>query len=109
MIGFLLQTNVAKAHQLAGEIYQREPRNSGFLSTRAYSLHLQGKDDEAIKLFQNLKPAELENPSTAAYYVIVLSQTGDFATAKKYLPFAEKASLLPEEEKLFLTAKSALK
>jgi Flp pilus assembly protein TadD len=89
-----------KPNDLAREVYQKSPTNSHFASTYAFSLHLLHKDAEALKVLEKLNPADLENPSIAGGYGLVLQATGDRAKAKKYLEIGSKAPMLPEQRKL---------
>jgi hypothetical protein len=100
MISLLLKTNLANAHELAQEVYKAEPKNAAFVSTYAYSLHLQGKTREAVKLLEGLGEAELKKPEIAFYYVVLLNAAGEPDKAKDYLALAENAQVLPEEKKL---------
>lgn len=107
-LAFLLDTNLTKAHQLAREVYQHDTNNFGFVSTYAYSLHLQGRTAEALKVIETLQPAELENPSVASYYGVVLAAAGQSEKARRYLAKADGAPILPEESKLVLEARKKL-
>jgi L-asparaginase/Glu-tRNA(Gln) amidotransferase subunit D len=93
---------------LAREVYEKAPTNSAYASTYAFSLHLQKKDAEALKVIERLKPQELQNPSIAGYYGLILKATGNGAKAKTYLELASKAKPLPEEQKLFDRAKTGV-
>jgi len=42
----------------------------------------------------------VERPQSAAYYGVLLANSGDFSRAAKFLDLGEKADLLPEEKKL---------
>ena len=106
MTAFLQQAIELKPHDLAREVYQKAPTNSAYASTYAFSLHLQKKDAEALKVMQLLPPKDLENPSVAGYYGLVLKATGYPDKAKVYLQWASKAQMLPEEKKLFDRAKA---
>jgi hypothetical protein len=55
---------------------------------------------------RQIKPQDLESPSIAGYYGIILKATGGGASAGVYLEKASKAALLPEERKLFAQAKA---
>ena len=55
---------------------------------------------------QQLTPRQLEDPSIAAYYGLILQATGNREKAKVYLEWASKAKMLPEEKKLFDRAKA---
>ena len=106
MTALLLDAQELKPHDLAREVYQKAPTNSSYASTYAFSLHLQKKNAEALKVFQQLPAKDLENPSVAGYYGLVLKATGNPGKAKVYLEWASKAPMLPEEKKLFDRAKT---
>jgi cytochrome c-type biogenesis protein CcmH/NrfG len=97
-----------KPYDLAREVYQLSPTNASFVSTYAFSLYLQGKNPEALKLFQSLPAHDLQNPSNSGYYGLVLKATGDSTSAKAFLNWSSKGLLLPEEKKLFADAKAGL-
>jgi predicted Zn-dependent protease len=105
MVALLLNEKELKPHDLAKEVYQQAPSNSSFAATYAFSLYMQGKNAEALKVMQQIKPQDLESPSIAGYYGIILKATGGGASAGAYLDKASKAALLPEERKLFAQAK----
>jgi Flp pilus assembly protein TadD len=108
MTALLLDAQELKPHDLARQVYQSSPTNAAYVSTYAFSLYLQGKNAEALKVMKTLKPGELQNPSIAGYYGLILKATGDRARARAYLDWTAKARLLPEEKKLFDTAKAGL-
>lgn len=101
MTALLLEAKELKPHDLAREAYQKAPTNSSYVSTYAFSLYLQGKNSEALKVMQSLKPKDLEDPQVAGYYGLILKATGDKAGAGAYLGWAFRAQMLPEEKKLF--------
>jgi tetratricopeptide (TPR) repeat protein len=103
-LSFLLNTEINKAQELAHDVFTKDPRNAGFVSTYAYSLHLQGKTSDALKLMSSLPPSELEVPEVAAYYGILLAAAGEPEKARKYLAMAERAQILPQDKKLLLRA-----
>ena len=106
MTALLLEATEMRPHDLAREVYEQVPTNSSYASTYAFSLYTQSKCADALKVLQRLRPEELENPSIAGYYGLILKATGDRAKAMTYLQRASKAALLPEELKLFDRAKS---
>lgn len=108
MTAFLLDAKELKPHDLAREVYQKAPTNAAYVSTYAFSLHLQEKSADALKVFQTLKPKELENPSIAGYYGLILKATGNKEKALAYLNWAFKGPMLPEERKLFERAKAGM-
>jgi hypothetical protein len=108
MTALLLDAQELKPHELARELYEKAPTNAACVSTYAFSLHMQKKDAEALKVIEQLKPQELQNPSIAGYYGLILKATGNTTKAKAYLEAASKARLLPEEKKLFDQAKAGM-
>jgi tetratricopeptide (TPR) repeat protein len=108
MVCMLLNKDLDKAHQLAKEVYELDPKNFGFVSTYAYSLHLQGKTAEALQLMQTLRAEELKIPAVAAYYGVFLAAAGQKEKAAQYLKLSDSAVLLPEEKKLVAAAKAGV-
>jgi len=96
----LLESWDKKPHELAREVFTKAPTNASFVSTYAYSLLVQRQPAEALKIIEQLSPTQLEDPSIAAYYGLILKASGNAAKAAKYFDLASKAKLLPEEQKL---------
>lgn len=101
----LLNAEEYRPHDLAREVYQKQPTNPSFASTYALSLYLQKQYVQALDVLRRLKPEELRNPSVAGYYGLVLAASGDTQGAKPYLDIAMRARILPEESRLFSKAK----
>src|SRR5262245_9202232 len=97
-----------RGHDLARETYEKSPSNPYVVSTYAYSLFLQQKRAEALRLLDGLKREDLEEPSIAAYYGIILASTGETAKARHYLEQGLKGRLLPEERALITKAQRGL-
>ena len=108
MTALLLDAQELKPYDLAREVYQAAPTNASYVSTYAFSLYRQGKNAEALKVMKTLSPGELQNPSVAGYYGLILKATGDRAKARAYLAWTAKAQLLPEEKILFDQARAGL-
>jgi hypothetical protein len=106
MTALLLNAKELNPNDLAREVYQQAPTNSSVAATYAFSLYLQRKSAEALKVMQQLNPQDLDSPSIAGYYGLILKATGSNAKAKVYLDLTSKAGLLPEERKLFDQAKT---
>jgi Flp pilus assembly protein TadD len=106
MTALLLGAQEYKPYELARDVYEKAPDNSNFISTYAFSLYLQGKNADALKLIQQLKPEELKDPSIAGYYGVILKATGNSAKARTYLDIALKGQSLPEERLLFEKVKN---
>ncbi len=103
MVALLLDAPQHKPHELAREVYQKAPTNSSYASTYAFSLYRQEKAAEARKVLEQLPQKDLDKPSIAGYYGLVLRALGDTAKAKKYLDLAVSSTnltFLPEERKL---------
>jgi tetratricopeptide (TPR) repeat protein len=106
---FLLRNSeIEKANRMAKEAYDAEPADPFFASTYAYSLLLQNRQDEAVKVFAHLKPEYLKIPTVAAYYGVIEAQCGNSGIAKDPLTRAAAATLLPEEKELIRLAKARL-
>jgi tetratricopeptide (TPR) repeat protein len=101
LTAMLLEAWEKKPHELARTLYQQGSTNSAFVSTYAYSLLVQKKAAEALKVIEQLNSQQLEDPALAGYYGLILQANGQRDKAKKYLDLAAKAKLLPEEQKLF--------
>ena len=99
-VSLLLKSDLPKAHRLALEAYNSATNNPFFACTYAYSLLLQSKPAEAVKIADSLKPEYLKNPSIAAYYGVVEAEAGHTNAARDSLKLAETARLLPEETAL---------
>ncbi len=96
----LLEAWEKKPHQLAYQVYTRCPTNASYMTTYAYSLLLQKKPAEALKIMEQINPSQLENPGLAAYYGVILAAAGKRDQASHYLDLALHTTLLPEERKL---------
>jgi hypothetical protein len=109
-LALLLDADELRPDRLAKEIYQQSPTNAAYAATYAFSLYKQGKNAEALKVMEQLKPKELQDPNSAipGYYGLILKAVGNREKAKVYLNWSAKAPLLPEEKKLFDVAKFGL-
>ncbi|HTR40306.1 MAG TPA: hypothetical protein VMH87_01650 [Pseudomonadales bacterium] len=109
LTAMLLHAQELNPYDLAQEVYQKDPTNYFYQCTYAFSLHLQGKNADALKIMQQLPPQAFENASTAGYYGVILKTAGDNAQASTYLKRAIKGQfLLPEERTLFQQALTGL-
>ena len=104
----LRKSDLDKAYRLAREAYTASPKDPFFTSTYAYSLLLQKKPDEALKVLSELKPEYLKIPAVAAYYGVVQAESGHRDLAKAPLERATGARLLPEEKDLVRLAKAGM-
>ena len=100
----LLNPQSTRAYELARAAYDQYPKNSAFAATYAFSLHVQGRTAEGIKILSAFPSSQLEQPGIAVYYGVLLASAGETNKAKKYLDLAATATLLPEEKELLQTA-----
>lgn len=107
-VALLLNAKEYKPNDLALQVYQKAPTNASFAATYAFSLYLQGKSADALKIMQQVNPKDLNAPAIAGYYGLILKATGNGAKAKAYLDWTAKTRLLPEEQKLFAQARTGI-
>jgi len=107
-LALLLNAEPARARALARDLHEKQPRNASFASTYAFALYQNGDFRGALKIMNSLPPEQLSDPSIAAYYAVFLAAAGQNAEAGRFLGIAEKAKLLPEEEKLLAEAKAEI-
>ena len=100
LLSLLVSKDTSLANRLAQEVCARETNNPALLITYAYSLHTQGRDDEALRLFSSLSGKQLAEGKLSLYYGLVLAATGQQEMARNYFELAEKRSdLFPEEKR----------
>jgi tetratricopeptide (TPR) repeat protein len=104
VVSLLVYPRGQHGHDVARETYEKSPHNPFVVSTYAYSLYLQKNGPEALRLLNGLKHEDLEDPSIAAYYGIILAGVGETAKARHYLERGLQAKLLPEEKALVTKA-----
>lgn len=102
-LGLLLNGD-STARRLAAKLHAEHPANRAFAATHAYALHTAGKTGEALELMEGMKEEELRHPAIAAYYVVILVESGKLDRARSFLPNAQRAALLPEEQLLLSSA-----
>jgi tetratricopeptide (TPR) repeat protein len=106
----LLKTNLNSACQWAAEVYAQKTNDPVIVSTYAYALHLQGRNNDGLTVLERLNRAELKQPSVALYYGVLLSDAGESTEAMPYLQIAQaKGRLLPEEKQLLAETEDKLK
>lgn len=102
-LGLLLNAD-STARRLAAKLHHEHPANRAFATTYAFALQTEGKLSEALELMETLKEEELRHPSIAAYYFVMLVESGKMDRARSYLAAAKRATLLPEELQLVAAA-----
>ncbi len=105
-VSFLLNQQTNKAHELAREAWLKATNNVAFASTYAWSLHLQGRTADGLKVLGAFQADRLKTPGVALYYGAMESAVNDSAKAKEYLDLAASGQLLPEEKTLLAAARS---
>lgn len=104
----LLNVQPQRAHELAREAWLRATNNAAFAATYAWSLHLQGRTAEGLRVLESLSPDRLEIPAVALYYGLMQAAAGETNLARKFLTMAETGPLLPEEQQLLAEARRGL-
>ena len=107
IFSLLLGKDVPQALSTACELHEKEPVNPVFASTYAFALYCTDGKADALKVMQALKPADLREPSIAAYYSAILMANKREKEAQEYRELARGATLLPEEEKMLNLAPPA--
>jgi tetratricopeptide (TPR) repeat protein len=107
-ISLLLKAEPGRALGLAREVHEKQPANPAFTSTYAFGLFQTGDVAGALKMMSQLTPTELQDPSVAAYYGVILAAAGRKAEAAHFLEQGKNAALLPEEEKLVAQARNII-
>jgi predicted Zn-dependent protease len=99
-LSLLRKNQLPNAHRLAKEAYDRVQDDPLILSTYAYSLLIQGRQNEAVQVLDRLKPQELQIPWVATCYGVIEAKSGNKQAAHEPLERAKSAKLLPEEIEL---------
>jgi tetratricopeptide (TPR) repeat protein len=100
----LLDAQELSPYELSQQVYDKVPQNPSYASTYAFSLYLQKKFPEALKVMQKIAPNDLATPSIAGYYAIILKANGYTEKAREYMKLTANTKLLPEEQLLFQQA-----
>lgn len=102
-LGLLLNGD-STARRLAAKLHNEHPGNPAFTATYAFALHIEGKTSDALKAMDSLKENQLRHPAIAAYYFVMLVESGNMERAHLFHSAANKANLLPEEQQLVTAA-----
>lgn len=107
-VSLLLDADPERARKIAADLARKEPGNAAFVSTYAFSLYVRGEIEPALQTMEQLTPEQLQTPSIAVYYGVILAAAGQKEKAREYLARGAKAFLLPEEKALIAKAESTL-
>lgn len=102
-LGLLLNGD-RTAHRLAAKLHAENPTNAALSSTYAFALLTEGKTNAALRQMETLKEAQLRQPAIAPYYFVMLVEEGKMERAHLFLSAANRAQLLPEEQRLLTAA-----
>lgn len=106
-VSLLIDADPERARKIAADLAKKEPTNAAYVSTYAFSLYSRGEFEEALRAMESLTPEQLQAPSIAAYYGIILAAAGQKEKAQEYLKRGAQTFLLPEEKALLAKAESA--
>jgi len=104
LLSLLSAKETEKAQRIAHDLNRNHPENAAYASTYAFALHLNDRPREALEVLRRLPPAQLEDPSVAAYYAVILVANGELTAAQHYLRQAGNGQLLPQERELVVKA-----
>jgi hypothetical protein len=100
-VALLLNAGEHRPDAIAREIYESQSTNAMFATTHAFALYQNKQFADARKVMDRLSAEDLEIPSIAPYYALILEASGDRLSARKYLGFGLASTWLPEETALF--------
>jgi len=102
----LLKSQLPRAHELAQEVFRKNPGDPVMAATYGYSLHLQRRTGEGLAALEKLEPGALSRQPVALYYGVLLWAAGRTNEAVRYLDVAAAdKTLLPEEKALLAASK----
>lgn len=103
-LSMLLGHGSPETQNIARENAGQHPEDWAVNSTYAFSLHLQGRDQEAIELMLRLPGQPQRDPQMAVYFGVLYAAVGQSERARPLLERALAAELLPEETNLVRAA-----
>jgi Flp pilus assembly protein TadD len=106
-VSLLLDADPERARKIAADLAKKEPTNAAYVSTYAFSLYSRAEVQAALEAIETLTPEQLQAPSIAAYYGVILAAAGQKEKAREYLQRGAQTFLLPEEKALIAKAETA--
>ena len=100
LFSLLLKKDRGEALNIAQVLYEKEPANWEYSVTYAYALYCRNQKKFARDILRKLDSKQQQQPLVAAYYSVILAETGQQKEAEQYRQIAKRACLLPEEEQL---------
>jgi hypothetical protein len=107
-LGFNLEQNIERSHQLAKEAYDRAPDEVNCAVTYAFSLYRLGRNAEGFQIIQRLPPDQLHDAHAAVYVALLLLDANQIDAVKDYITAADDAKIYVEEKKLLDEVKTKL-
>ena len=104
----LLNTNTARATNLAREVLATDPKNPYFATTQALALLRTGKAAEARALLDSLSSLQLWQPERVVIHAAVLAADDRIDDADLLLTSVNDRGLLPEEKQLLADTRAAI-
>jgi len=95
----LLDSNVARASQVAKTLAQALPQNPYYATTYALALYMQGHFAEALARLEALRPSQRVEPVRMMYEARCLAALGQAGAASDLINGVVTADLLPEEKR----------
>lgn len=99
-LSLLLGRATPETRRIASENAEGHPEDWALNSTYAFSLHLQGRDHEALARLLGLPGEPGRDPQMAAYLGVLYAAVGQPESARPLLARAAGADLLPQEAQL---------
>lgn len=107
-VSLLLGADLERARRLAAELAEKDPSNVAYVSTHAFALYSRGDVTGALKVMDGVSQEQLNHPSVATYYGVILAAAGQKEKAREFLRRSAEATLLPEERLLVTKAENSL-
>lgn len=96
----LQRSNLSRAYTLAQETYNKDPENAQFRTTYAFSLYRQGRNDESLRVFNEMDEEEKNASARALHYSLILAANNKWDQVKATTERLPPANLFPEEDRL---------
>jgi len=107
LTGLLLGKQLDTLHLTARELHEKNPQEPIALALHAYSMHLRGETEAALRLMDTLPIVERETAIIAPFYATLLKDAGEGARAQEIATKMEGANLLPEQRVLLRAVAAA--
>jgi Tetratricopeptide repeat len=99
-LGLNIEQNTKQAQQLAKQAYDRNPNDPNCAITYAFSLYVQGRSSEGLRVLQALPPEALHESHAAVYVAVLLLDLNRTDDAKEFIQVAKHGPIFAEEKRL---------